>query len=71
MLMRDSIPPEKNSKREIIEQQIKVYLDNGGKIHKFNAQEFSNHKPKQFDWSGRELTKDSARRKKHELSKKV
>jgi len=69
--MRESMPEEKECKRKIIEQQIRSYLRKGGKIEKLNPQEFSTNKPKQLDWSGRELTKDSARRKKHELSKKV
>mgnify|MGYP003653742412 FL=1 len=65
--MRDSLSQEKDAEREIIAQQIRLYLSRGGKIQKLNSQEFSN--TKQFDWSGKELKKRE--REKHELSKKV
>lgn len=67
--MRESMPEEKECKRKIIEQQIRSYLRKGGKIEKLNPQEFSTNKPKQLDWSGRELR--NRERDKHEPNKKV
>lgn len=69
MWMRESMPEEKECKRKIIEQQIRSYLRKGGKIEKLNPQEFSTNKPKQLDWSGRELR--NRERDKHEPNKKV
>lgn len=53
--MLDSLSKEKDAEREIIAQQIRLYLSRGGKIQKLNSQQFSN--TKQFDWSGKELKK--------------
>lgn len=65
--MPDSLSQKKDAEREIIAQQIRLYLSRGGKIQILKSQEFSN--TKQFDWSGKELKKRE--REKYELSKKV
>jgi|TARA_R110000868_G_scaffold6786_1_gene37801 hypothetical protein len=65
--MPDSLSQKKDAEREIIAQQIRIYLSRGGKIQILKSQEFSN--TKQFDWSGKELKKRE--REKYELSKKV
>ena len=65
--MLDSLSQKKDAEREIIAQQIRLYLSRGGKIQVLNSQEFSNFK--QLDWSGKELKKRE--REKDELSKKV
>ena len=65
--MSDSLSKEKDVEREIIAQQIRLYLSRGGKIQKLNSQQFSN--TKQFDWSGKELKKRE--REKHDLCKKI
>ena len=65
--MLDSLSQEKDSEREIIAQQIRLYLSRGGKIQILNSQQFSN--TNQIDWSGKELKKRE--REKHDLSKKV
>ena len=65
--MRDSLSQEKDSEREIIAQQIRLYLSRGGKIQILNSQQFSN--TNQIDWRGKELKKRE--REKHDLSKKV
>jgi hypothetical protein len=65
--MLDSLSQKKDAEREIIAQQIRLYLSRGGKIQVLNSQEFSNFK--QLDWSGKELKKQE--REKDELSKKV
>ena len=65
--MFDSLSQKKDAEREIIAEQIRLYLSKGGKIQILNSQEFSNFK--QFDWSGKKLEKRE--REKDELSKKV
>ena len=65
--MLDSLSQKKDAEREIIAEQIRLYLNRGGKIQILNSQEFSN--TKEFDWSGKELKKRE--REKDELSKKV
>tara|TARA_R110000803_G_scaffold40094_3_gene86397 strand:+ start:162 stop:359 length:198 start_codon:yes stop_codon:yes gene_type:complete len=65
--MPDSLSQKKDAEREIIAQQIRLYLSRGGKIQILNSQQFSN--TNQIDWSGKELKKRE--REKHDLSKKV
>ena len=65
--MLDSLSQKKDAEREIIAEQIRLYLNRGGKIQILNSQEFSN--TKEFDWSGKELKKRE--REKHDLNKKI
>lgn len=65
--MFDSLSQQKDAEREIIAEQIRLYLNRGGKIQILNSQEFSN--TKEFDWSGKELKKRE--REKHDLNKKI
>jgi hypothetical protein len=65
--MLEYLSKEKDAEREIIAQQIRIYLSGGGKIQKLNSQQFSTIT--KIDWSGKELKKRE--REKHDLSKKV
>ena len=53
--MGESISKQKKIEREKIANEIRLYLNKGGKIKILNSQEFSSIK--QVDWSGKEFLK--------------